>query len=92
MSELFLLRHRELPGLNQLKTYMANGGFDTWMQVVKMQNPPMWSKRSKIRGCAGAEVQDSPPVRNGPSCQTTSGPTTWWQMQMNRNREPSKTA
>jgi len=39
MSELFLLRHREIPGLNQLKIYTANGGFETWMQTVKAQKP-----------------------------------------------------
>jgi len=57
MSELFLLRHREIPGLNQLKIYTANGGFETWMQTVKAQKPAdvvQVVKDSGLRGRGGA--------------------------------------
>lgn len=57
MSELFLLRHREIPGLNQLKTYTANGGFETWMQTVKAGKPAdvvQVVKDSGLRGRGGA--------------------------------------
>ena len=57
MSELFLLRHREIPGLNQLKTYTANGGFETWEQVVKAEKPAdvlQVVKDSGLRGRGGA--------------------------------------
>ena len=57
MSEIFLLRHREIPGLNQLKTYTANGGFETWMQVVKTGKPAdvvQTVKDSGLRGRGGA--------------------------------------
>ncbi len=57
MSELFLLRHREIQGLNQLKTYLADGGFSTWKQVVtavKPQDVVQQVKDSGLRGRGGA--------------------------------------
>lgn len=57
MSELFLLRHREIQGLNQLKTYLADGGFSTWKQVVtatKPQDVVQTVKDSGLRGRGGA--------------------------------------
>jgi NADH-quinone oxidoreductase subunit F len=57
MSELFLLRHREIQGLNQLKTYVADGGFSTWKKVVtslKPQEVMQQVKDSGLRGRGGA--------------------------------------
>jgi len=57
MSDLFLLRHREIQGLNQLKTYIANGGFSTWKKVVTTLKPPeviQLVKDSGLRGRGGA--------------------------------------
>ncbi len=57
MSDLILLRHREIPGLNQLKTYIANGGFETWKKVVTTLKPDdvvNEVKNSGLRGRGGA--------------------------------------
>jgi NADH-quinone oxidoreductase subunit F len=57
MSELFLLRHREIQGLNQLKTYIASGGFETWKKVVTTLKPEevlQQVKDSGLRGRGGA--------------------------------------
>jgi len=57
MSELFLLRHREIQGLNQLKTYVADGGFATWKKVVTSSQPQevvQQVKDSGLRGRGGA--------------------------------------
>src|SRR5512133_412790 len=57
MSEIFLLRHRDLPGLNQLRAYTADGGFETWMKVVKTLQPAeviQTVKDSGLRGRGGA--------------------------------------
>lgn len=57
MSELILLRHREIPGLNQLKTYFSNGGFETWKKVVTTLKPEdvvTEVKNSGLRGRGGA--------------------------------------
>ena len=57
MSELYLLRHREIQGLNQLKTYTANGGFETWKKVVSTLKPEEVTqvvKDSGLRGRGGA--------------------------------------
>lgn len=57
MSDLFLLRHREIQGLNQLRTYIAEGGFSTWKKVVttlKPQEVIQLVKDSGLRGRGGA--------------------------------------
>lgn len=57
MSEFILLRHREIAGLNQLKTYISNGGFDTWKKVVTSRKPDevvTEVKNSGLRGRGGA--------------------------------------
>lgn len=57
MSELFLLRHREIQGLNQLKTYISNGGFEAWKKVVTTLKPEevlQQVKDSGLRGRGGA--------------------------------------
>jgi NADH-quinone oxidoreductase subunit F len=57
MSDLYLLRHREIQGLNQLKTYIANGGFETWKKVVTTLKPEevmQQVKDSGLRGRGGA--------------------------------------
>lgn len=57
MSELFLLRHRQNPGLNQLKLYREDGGFLTWKQVVTTMKPEQvvqLVKDSGLRGRGGA--------------------------------------
>ncbi len=57
MSELFLLRHREIPGLNQLSTYLENGGFEIWKKAVTSLTPEDLVnevKASGLRGRGGA--------------------------------------
>lgn len=57
MSELILLRHREIQGLNQLKTYVAEGGFSTWKKAVTSRKPEELLndvKASGLRGRGGA--------------------------------------
>jgi NADH-quinone oxidoreductase subunit F len=57
MSELLLLRHRQIQGLNQLKTYTAEGGFATWKKVVTSVKPEdvvQQVKDSGLRGRGGA--------------------------------------
>jgi NADH-quinone oxidoreductase subunit F len=57
MTELILLRHRQIPGLNQLKTYITNGGFATWKKTVTSLKPDevtLEVKNSGLRGRGGA--------------------------------------
>ncbi len=57
MNEHILLRHRDIPGLNQLKTYISNGGFDTWKKTVTTRKPENLVnevKASGLRGRGGA--------------------------------------
>ena len=57
MSELFLLRHRQIPGLNQLSTYLEHGGFETWKKAVTSLTPEELVhevKASGLRGRGGA--------------------------------------
>ena len=57
MSELFLLRHRQIPGLNQLSTYIEHGGFETWKKAVTSLTPEELVsevKASGLRGRGGA--------------------------------------
>jgi len=53
MSDLYLLRHREIMGLNQLRTYMSNGGFETWKQVVTTLKPEEVTQQVKDSGLRG---------------------------------------
>jgi NADH-quinone oxidoreductase subunit F len=53
MSELYLLRHREIPGLNQLKAYLEDGGFATWKKVVTTLKPEEVTQQVKDSGLRG---------------------------------------
>jgi len=53
MSDLYLLRHRQTQGLNQLKTYIAEGGFDTWKKVVTKLKPEEVTQQVKDSGLRG---------------------------------------
>ena len=57
MTELLLLRHRQIQGLNQFRTYMENGGFKTWKKAVTSMKPQELVdevKNSGLRGRGGA--------------------------------------
>lgn len=57
MSEYILLRHRDLPGLNQLDIYRKNGGFKSFEKAVKALEPAAvlgMIKDSGLRGRGGA--------------------------------------
>ncbi|MHB0988951.1 MAG: NADH-quinone oxidoreductase subunit NuoF [Bellilinea sp.] len=57
MSEYVLLRHRDIPDLDQLKVYLKNGGFDAWKKVVTSMEPAeliQLAKDSGLRGRGGA--------------------------------------
>ncbi len=57
MSEINLLRHHDIPGLNQLDTYLQNGGFDAFRKVVTSMQPVEVIdvvKASGLRGRGGA--------------------------------------
>ncbi len=52
-----LLRHRDIPGLNQLETYRQNGGFNAFKKVVTQMKPEEVigeMKSSGLRGRGGA--------------------------------------
>ncbi|MHB8112746.1 MAG: NADH-quinone oxidoreductase subunit NuoF [Bellilinea sp.] len=57
MSEYVLLRHRDIPDLDQIKVYLKNGGFDAWKKVVTSMEPMeliQLAKDSGLRGRGGA--------------------------------------
>jgi NADH-quinone oxidoreductase subunit F len=57
MPELLLLKHRQIQGLNQFKTYLENDGFTTWKKAVtgmKPQDLVTEVKNSGLRGRGGA--------------------------------------
>lgn len=58
MSELILLRHRDIPDLNKLDVYRANGGFSAYTDIVKGCCDPATLinevKSSGLRGRGGA--------------------------------------
>lgn len=52
-----LLRHRDIPDINQLKIYIADGGFETYKRVVTKMQPDEVTeiiKASGLRGRGGA--------------------------------------
>ena len=57
MSELILLRHREIPDINQLDVYRQHGGFEAFQKAVTSMNPYDVTdqvKDSGLRGRGGA--------------------------------------
>jgi NADH-quinone oxidoreductase subunit F len=57
MSEYLLLRHRDIPGLDQLDVYRKNGGFDAFNKAVTGMEPAAVLnevKASGLRGRGGA--------------------------------------
>jgi len=57
MSEYILLRHRDIPHLDQLSVYCQNGGFDAFRKVVTTFKPSEvidLVKNSGLRGRGGA--------------------------------------
>jgi NADH-quinone oxidoreductase subunit F len=53
MSEYILLRHRDIPGLDRLEIYLANGGFETFKKVVCTMQPADVVKEVKASGLSG---------------------------------------
>jgi NADH-quinone oxidoreductase subunit F len=57
MSELILLRHRDIPDINQLDVYRQHGGFEAFEKAVTTMNPYDVTdqvKDSGLRGRGGA--------------------------------------
>jgi NADH-quinone oxidoreductase subunit F len=57
MDELILLRHRQIPDLNQLEVYRQHGGFEAFQKAVTSMNPYDVTdqvKNSGLRGRGGA--------------------------------------
>ncbi len=57
MPEHILLRHRDIPNINELDVYLENGGFEAFKQVVKKNTPQEVIdivKLSGLRGRGGA--------------------------------------
>ena len=57
MSELILLRHREIPDINQLEVYRQHGGFEAFQKAVTSMNPYDVTdqvSKSGLRGRGGA--------------------------------------
>ncbi len=55
--EHILLRHRDIPGINQLDVYKKNGGFQAWKKAVTAMKPEEVTevvKASGLRGRGGA--------------------------------------
>ncbi|MCJ7676251.1 MAG: NADH-quinone oxidoreductase subunit NuoF [Anaerolineales bacterium] len=53
MAEHILLRHRDLPGLDQLDIYRKHGGFDALRQAVTTQTPAQVIDLVKVSGLRG---------------------------------------
>ena len=53
MSELSLLRHRQIPGLNQLSTYLEHDGFEPWKKAVTTLTPEDLVNEVKVSGLRG---------------------------------------
>jgi NADH-quinone oxidoreductase subunit F len=52
-----LLRHRDIPDINQIDVYKKNGGFEAWQNTVKKMKPAEVTdivKNSSLRGRGGA--------------------------------------
>src|SRR4030067_618131 len=57
MTEHILLRHRDIPDIDQLDVYLENGGFDAFKNVVEQKTPQEVIdivKLSGLRGRGGA--------------------------------------
>jgi len=57
MTEYILLRHRDIPHLDQLEVYLQHGGFEAFKKVVTTQTPQQVIdniKASGLRGRGGA--------------------------------------
>ncbi len=57
MSQHQLLRHRDIPNLNQLEVYRRHGGFEAWEKAVTTLEPAeliLLAKDSGLRGRGGA--------------------------------------
>lgn len=57
MTDIILLRHREIPGLNQLNIYLRHGGFQAFEKAVTKLKPDEVTdvvKASGLRGRGGA--------------------------------------
>ena len=57
MSEMILLRHRDIPNLNELDVYRQNGGFKAYKKTVTTMKPEQVIsevKNSGLRGRGGA--------------------------------------
>ncbi len=57
MADHILLRHRDIPGLDQIQTYRQNGGFEAWKKVVTKMDPVDVTnevRASGLRGRGGA--------------------------------------
>ncbi|MHB8933677.1 MAG: NADH-quinone oxidoreductase subunit F, partial [Bellilinea sp.] len=57
MSQYQLLRHRDIPNLNQLEVYRKHGGFAAWEKAVTTLEPAeliQLAKDSGLRGRGGA--------------------------------------
>jgi NADH-quinone oxidoreductase subunit F len=57
MTELILLRHRQIPDINQLNVYRQHGGFEAFQKAVTSMNPYDVTdlvKNSGLRGRGGA--------------------------------------
>jgi len=57
MADHVLLRHRDIPGLDQIQTYRQNGGFEAWKKVVTKMDPVDVTnevRASGLRGRGGA--------------------------------------
>ena len=53
MSELILLRHREIPDINQLDVYRQHGGFEAFQKAVTSMNPYNVTDQVKDAGLRG---------------------------------------
>ena len=57
MADHILLRHRDIPELDQIQTYRHNGGFEAWKKVVTKMDPVDVTnevRASGLRGRGGA--------------------------------------
>ncbi len=92
MSEYVLLRHRQIPNLNRLEVYQANGGFAAFRKVLTEMQPADVLNEVKTSGLRGRGGAGFPTGMKWSFFPIRFGRIMWLPMAMSRSRERSKIA
>ena len=93
MQKNVLLRHREIPDINELNVYQGHGGFEAFKNVATSKEPGEVTdiiKTSCFRGRGGGHRHRL--VSNGPLWTIKTGPIMWLLTRTNLSRERLKIA